>query len=414
MKYLIRLIAVIALCMTVSCSASSNKDADGPEPDPQSDAGQADMQVDMQDEEVDPVAIRVATYNTSLFRDESGGLIADLSGGENQQATRVARVIQRLNPDIVFLNEFDYDAQGEALETFRTQYVGQGDGAVDYPHAMAFESNTGVPSGFDLDNNGAIVSEPGSVEYGNDSFGFGQFEGQYAFAVLSKFPLGEVREFRTLLWSADPGALIPRDFYSEEEVAGLRLSSKNHVDLEIDVEGRTLHLLGSHPTPPAFDGPEDRNGKRNHDEVQFWADYLNGEEWIVDDSGSPGGLAEGSHFVIVGDLNLDPNDGDSLSSGILEVLEHPRTIAVEPRSEGAVEAAESQGQANDRHQGDPALDTADFSDGRVGNLRVDYAIPSATMRVVDTGVFWPTSDAEGADLVDASDHRAVWVDLEIP
>ena len=35
----------------------------------------------------------------------------------------------------------------------------------------------------------------------------------------------------------------------------------------------TVHFLVSHPTPPVFDGPEDRNGPRNYDEIRFWADY---------------------------------------------------------------------------------------------------------------------------------------------
>ncbi len=54
----------------------------------------------------------------------------------------------------------------------------------------------------------------------------------------------------------------------------------------------TLHLLASHPTPPAFDGPEDRNGRRNHDEIRFWNDYLDRAEigYIRDDAGLAGGL----------------------------------------------------------------------------------------------------------------------------
>ena len=42
-----------------------------------------------------------------------------------------------------------------------------------------------------------------------------------------------------------------------------------------NVKGKTFHLLASHPTPPVFDGDEDRNGKRNHDEVRLIADYIN-------------------------------------------------------------------------------------------------------------------------------------------
>ena len=54
----------------------------------------------------------------------------------------------------------------------------------------------------------------------------------------------------------------------------------------------TLHVLASHPTPPTFDGPEDRNGRRNHDEIRFWADYISPGQsgYIVDDEGRSGGI----------------------------------------------------------------------------------------------------------------------------
>ena len=53
-----------------------------------------------------------------------------------------------------------------------------------------------------------------------------------------------------------------------------RLSSKSHWDVPIRIGRETVHFLVSHPTPPVFDGPEDRNGTRNHDEIRFWADYV--------------------------------------------------------------------------------------------------------------------------------------------
>src|SRR5688572_4418078 len=41
-------------------------------------------------------SIRVATYNVSLFRDETGQLVRDLAAGDNEQALRIAEVIQRV------------------------------------------------------------------------------------------------------------------------------------------------------------------------------------------------------------------------------------------------------------------------------------------------------------------------------
>ena len=180
----------------------------------------------------------------------------------------------------------------------------------------------------------------------------------------------------------------------------------------------TLHVLASHPTPPAFDGPEDRNGRRNHDEIRFWADYLtrNGGGYIRDDAGVRGGL-KGKAFVILGDLNSDPNDGASLPGAIRALLAHPRIDAsFVPRSAGAAQAAEIQRGANTTQRGDAREDTADFNDNAVGNLRADYLLPSRSLRVCAGGVFWPTLDAPDATLVwgmppPSSDHRLVWLDV---
>jgi hypothetical protein len=110
-----------------------------------------------------------------------------------------------------------------------------------------------------------------------DSYGFGWFPGQYGMVVLSRFPIHSeaVRTFQKLLWSEMPDARRPMDpethkpWHSDESWNAMRLSSKSHGDVPIDVEGTDLHILASHPTPPAFDGPEDRNGCRNADEIRL-------------------------------------------------------------------------------------------------------------------------------------------------
>ncbi len=71
-----------------------------------------------------------------------------------------------------------------------------------------------------------------------------------------------------------------------------RLSSKSHWDVPVKVGNKTIHILASHPTPPSFDGAEDRNGKRNHDEIRFWKDYISdsSNQYIYDDKGVKGGF----------------------------------------------------------------------------------------------------------------------------
>lgn len=373
-----------------------------------------------------PTELRVATYNVSLNRATAGELEADLSTGEDQQARTVAEVIQRANPDIVLLNEFDYVPELRAVDLFRDNYleVGQGGASpVDYPYAYVAPSNTGIPSGYDLNNNGQVGG-------GDDAFGFGAFEGQYGMTILSKYPIvtDEVRTFQNFLWKDMPGALLPddpttpapADWYSAEELEVVRLSSKSHWDVPVRVGRETVHVLASHPTPPTFDGPEDRNGSRNHDEIRFWSDYVttNRSKYIVDDAGQKRGLAPSEKFVIVGDQNADPFDGDSVDAAIDQLLDNKRITDPMPTSDGAVEATALQGGANATHTGDPRYDTADFADTAPGNLRADYVLPSRKLPVQGAGVFWPTqadplSRLTGVFPFPSSDHRLVWVDLGV-
>jgi len=381
-----------------------------------------------------PRTARFATLNASLNRNAEGELVADLSTPDDVQARTVAQIIQRARPDVLLVNEFDYDAQGLAVELFATNYleVGQGGAApIAYPHRLAFPSNTGVASGFDLNNDRVVADEPGDRGYGDDALGFGLFPGQFAFAVYSRYPLqtAAVRTFQTFLWRDMPGALLPDetstaqpgDFYSPEELDVFRLSSKNHVDVPVQVGRRTIHLLASHPTPPTFDGPEDRNGRRNHDEIRFWADYVTPgprSRYIYDDAGGRGGLKPLAPFVIAGDLNADPLDGDSVDGAVNQLLDHPLidTTPV-PSSPGGTEQAALQGGANLGHEGDPAFDTADFNDNPApGNLRVDHVLPRRALGARDAQVFWPTTDDPDFALVGAfpfpsSDHRLVSIDL---
>ncbi len=364
--------------------------------------------------------LRVATYNASLNRDEAGALLRDLETGEDPQIRAVSEVVQINNPDVLLINEFDLDEEHRGLDLLRRNYLEisqNGRTPVFYPYAYTAPVNTGVPSGFDLDGDGTI----GGPE---DAWGFGEFPGQYGMAILSRHPIltEEIRTFQTLRWQTMPSNLLPTDFYGPEISSQLRLSSKSHWDVPVRIGSTTIHLLAAHPTPPNFDGPEERNQRRNHDEIRLWADYLRPgrtSEWIVDDDGVGGGLDPSESFVILGDYNADPHDGDSWPGAIDQLLEHPRVKDTQPASAGAAEAATLQGGANHDHAGDPRLDTADFPDDpEPGNLRVDYVLPSRDLQVVASSVYWPKRGESGSELTGeepfpTSDHRLVRVDLQV-
>jgi 3-phytase/alkaline phosphatase D len=381
--------------------------------------------------------VRFATFNASLNRFSEGALAAELSAPGSAQPDVIAEIIQRTRPDVLLINEFDFDAGGVAAAGFQENYlsVPHDDAApISYPNVYVAESNTGVPSGRDLDKDG-FVGGPG------DAFGFGFFPGQYAFVVYSMYPIDDenIRSFQHFLWKDMPDAMLPinpatgESWYDEGDLEIFRLSSKNHADVPIVIGNKVVHFLVSHPTPPVFDDEEDRNGTRNNDEIRFWADYVgpgkNRGAYIYDDEGDTGGLKPGSLFVIAGDQNADPLDGDSVPGAAQQLLDHPLVnTKVTPDSPGGPEQAILQDLVNDKHVGDPAFDTADFADaygpppdfgGAPGNLRADYVLPRKTLRITDAGVFWPTEDDPLFDLVGtwpfpSSDHRLVWIDARVP
>jgi len=360
--------------------------------------------------------IRFATFNIAMGLQSKDELYQRLYAGDDESLKKVAAVIQSVRPDVLLLNEFDWYELDSAY-LFINNYLNIpqfGNQAISYAHALSGAVNTGVDSGLDLNSNGVM----GEAE---DAWGYGKFPGQYGMMVLSRFPLQLQRSFRQFKWADMPDALIPLNpdgstWYPDKIWKELRLSSKSHWDIEVKIDKQVVHFLVSHPTPPVFDGPEDRNGARNHDEIRLWADYVDTQRsaYIYDDTGVGGGLPAGSKFVIAGDLNADPNDGDSSAKAILQLLENPLINAsCLPLSEGGEEANNLQGGKNLEHQGNPAADTGDFNDQYTGNMRIDYVLPSATLKVAACGVFWPASDQTGHDLTEVSDHHLVWLNIDL-
>jgi endonuclease/exonuclease/phosphatase family metal-dependent hydrolase len=285
--------------------------------------------------------LKVATFNVSMeaenylprgARGNSQVLIDVLAHGEHPQVKNIAAIIQRVRPDILLLNEFDYiEDPALGVEAFIKNYLQQpqaGSEPIDYPYYYYSTVNTGQPSPYDLDNDGVISG------VGADAWGFGFYPGQYGMVLLSKYPitLDKVRTFQHFKWQDMPGHLVTTKadgspWYSREAWQQFPLSSKAHWDIPVQVAETTIHILASHPTPPVFDGPENRNGKRNHDEIRFWTDYLTPEQsgYIYDDQGNKGGLPADSRFVVLGDLNASAEgEGDALLAGITTLVQHSK------------------------------------------------------------------------------------------
>ena len=186
---------------------------------------------------------------------------------------------------------------------------------------------------------------------------------------------------------------------------------------------QTVHVLASHPTPPTFDGAEDRNGRRNHDEIRFWADYV-----------SPGRGPRTSTTTPAARGGLQPE----------RVLRHPRRPERRParrRLRGRRDRPAARPPAHHR----PAADVGGRRRGRraagrrerdppgrpglrhgrlqrqpragqpAGRLRAAVARPSRARTPASSGPCRPTRcrRSPGRFPFPSSDHRLVWVDLRV-
>ncbi|MCA1768270.1 MAG: endonuclease/exonuclease/phosphatase family protein, partial [Idiomarina sp.] len=198
-----------------------------------------------------PETIRVATFNVSM--DASNYLsenelpqltkspVPEILQQGHEQVRGIAEILQRVRPDIVLLNEFDYLDPEVGVNVFQKDYLAvsqNGQQAIEYPYAYTAPVNTGVPSPFDLNRDGKAEGT------GIDAWGFGWYPGQYGMVILSKYPLltDKVRTFQHFLWKDMPSRLIPyamneqgqptnEQWYPDNVMAQYPLSSKSHWDL---------------------------------------------------------------------------------------------------------------------------------------------------------------------------------------
>lgn len=302
--------------------------------------------------------------------------------GEDPKVAALVQVITELDADVLLLTGIDYDLRGATLNALARRLATAG-GA--YPHRLALRPNTGIATGLDLDGNGRL-GEP------RDAMGYGRFAGEGGMAVLSRWPIDtqNIRNFSGFLWADLPNSLMPD---KDPALRALqRLSTTGMYEVPIVTQNGPINLLAYYATPPIFDGPADRNGRRNHDESAFWLHLIAADLALVPPK---------PPFVLLGQPNLDPVDGEGRHAAIRALLASPALQDPAPRG--------SHRRTDTGQDGDSALDTALYPG--IGGLRVEQVLPSADLTVTGAGVMWPPDDTL---LAKASRHRPVWVDLKFP
>lgn len=365
----------------------------------------------------EPVTIRVAAWHLPGVR------TSELMTGGTARVKLIAQVIQRMRPNVIMLTGIVRDeAGGPGVEgeggglnaaRFVESYlaVPQAEGLVPMRYvAFMPRTNSGMASGLDLDASGRVektwVDERTAglfSGYSGDAWGPGRYPGERGIAVLVDARLllmeAAARTFRLMPWDYMPDAALPKageaGALGAEERKQVRLSSSTHVDVPITLpNGAEVHILGCSPievsatTPPLL-------ARRQHDEVRFWADYVDGQSYIVDDAGVGGGLrgtdqSERPSFVIVGPLGSDAEDPASVKNPVGATLFAAARINSEIVPKGKDGSA------------------ATSSDGR----RLEYVLPSTDLGIVAAGVWrGDVTDGEGRTVKAPGERWPVWMDV---
>ena len=364
----------------------------------------------LQDSNTD--ALRVATYNANLTREAPGDLFEELSSPGVEDATRVARTIQTVRPDVLVLTgiDVDVDSGDNIAKAFNTNYLAVGGDehtGITYPYMYTAPSNVGVDSGADINRNGTI-GDPG------DALGYGKFPGQRAMIVYSQYPLDtdNIRDFTSMPWETMPDNSIPAEL-SELERDLVLLASVSHWDIPVEVNGETVHVLAT----STADASESSYGTaRNHDQIRFWQDYIDPEtQYIRDHRGNEGPLAEDADFVLAGSLKADPSGlGPADPTAISSLLasdqiidpEPARTITASALSRGILPATPEA-----THHTGPAPTEHDDT------YRADYVLLSSELDVADSGVLETDSTHPSYGLfglqAEEDETHIVWADITL-
>jgi len=321
-------------------------------------------------------SLRIAMLHTGLGRAGPGLLLRDIRRSEPDVMAIVAAIAARA-PDAIMLLDFDYDLTALALRAFAARLAEAGH---PMPYMFAPQPNSGVATGLDLDGDGRMGTP-------DDAQGWAGFAGSGGIALLSRWPIdtAALRDHTAFLWRDLPDARLPvRDgalFPSAAVFDIQRLASVAAFEVPILIDERPLTLMSYHAGPPAFGGAQNRNRNRNADETRFWRLRLAGAL----------GAAPAAPFVLLGDANLDVDNGDGIRREIQQLLAHPALQDPQPLGPSPITGA-------------PGPATAYWPDGP-GAMRVEYVLPSAELMVRDAGLIWPHPEAR---------HALIWVDIAWP
>lgn len=276
-------------------------------------------------------SVRFAHFNIKELRTDK------ITNQNDAQVTRALQNLRELNPDIVSINEIQYD-----LPNVPTQGLpGTGDNMrrllerAKFPGGVSGWSfnlapaNTGKRAKKKANGNYEIDPNSPDGRKNADQVSFGTFPGQYSTGFGTRFKVkGKVVVTDTLWKEWDPnflslGLKLPDGTAAPED---MELFDKNFNDVVIDLDGHDVHVVTFHTVPAfGFGGSATLNIARNAAQLSFLKWYLLGEcdNGACKASGVEP-LPAGTAFIAIGDLNVDWGTDSPGAKVIESLLKHER------------------------------------------------------------------------------------------
>ncbi|MEZ4872358.1 MAG: endonuclease/exonuclease/phosphatase family protein [Bdellovibrionales bacterium] len=292
--------------------------------------------------------LRIVHYN---IKELNSFKILNQAKQQGSQLNAVMGIVSSLRPDLLSLNEIQYDlpnvpdagfqSSGENLNILAPLFGMAGATSVFYP------ANTGMKScprpeeltdelkeafqqrRYDCPavTNGAYILENPSAEdriLFSDPVNFGMFPGQYSTGLLSRYPIKKQIIISEVRWKdVNPDLDLSQftDGNGNPLPEDMELFDKNFNHVVMDFQGAPLNVILLH-TVPAFGFGNERtpNFQRNLDQLRFLQWYLGSASTGIGPLEGIEPLAEGASFVAMGDWNVD-RDSDNLGAAAIADLQ---------------------------------------------------------------------------------------------
>lgn len=347
-------------------------------------------------------SLTVATVDAGLSSERDGDIVSQLRQGDDARAEGLARTLQQTRPDVVVLTNVDVDAAGDVVDALRSGYLEvpqDGSGALEYPYAVTGTSNAGVPSGADLDNDGAVGDA-------GDALGYGAFEGQGSMVVLSRLPIDQpaVRTFTNLTWASAPDSHIGERGYSQLIEGMLPLASTSLWDVPVTIQGTTVHIVATSAT--SAENAPGADALRQRDQMRLLKDYVENAKSVsglADDQDRRGGLLDSSAVVVAGNLGADAAGESASSLAVRDVVKSPLLTDPVPGVGGT--AVGGFGWMDPLYRVlSQSRDATRLDENSTS--RQDYVLPAKDLKVTGSGLRDVPSQ-------DADSQRLVWVSVDL-